>query len=312
MYSLGLDIGATKAHGVVLDSSDKVIAEHAVFTRRGPEGVLAVLMEIANKVAQEVGIGLRDFDAVGVGIAGVVNRHSGEIINSVNLDLDHFGLVSEISEHFSVPVHIDNDVKATVVAAGMILDSLSVTYVNFGTGVAAATLDGRLIRGHDNLAGEIGHIILDPHGEPCRCGKQGCIETITGGGYLAPRMDALGLDWTVLNEDTSPLGQAALDQAIRAIARVVAFVSLAYSSDHVLLGGGVVQAAPWLLPTLKEFLSDRAHLVFPDYVLMASKLEFLDNDLQAPAIGAALIGQGWTEGYKLVDGGHRTCECGDS
>jgi predicted NBD/HSP70 family sugar kinase len=259
-------------------------------------------MEIAHQLAHDVGVKLTDFDSVGIGIAGVVNRDAGQIVSAVNLDLDHFPLVSRISEHFSVPIRIDNDVKATVVAAGMILDSLSVTYVNFGTGVAAATLDGRLIRGHDNLAGEIGHIILDPHGEPCRCGKQGCIETITGGAYLAPRMDALGLDWTTLNTDQSPLGQAALDQAVRAIARVVAFVSLAYSSDHVLLGGGVVQAAPWLLPTLKSFLTHRAHLVFPDYVLMASKLEYLKEDLQVAAMGAALIGQGWTEGYKMPSG----------
>ncbi|MCL1906386.1 MAG: ROK family protein [Propionibacteriaceae bacterium] len=306
MFSLGIDIGATKAHGVVLDAANKVVAEHAVFSRRGEQGVTAVLMEIANTVAADVGVQLSDFTSVGVGIAGVVNREAGEVTNGVNLDLHNFRLVERVAEFFSVPIKIDNDVKATVIAAGMILDSPSVTYVNFGTGVAAATLDGRLIRGHDNLAGEIGHIILDPHGEPCRCGKQGCIETITGGAYLAPRMDALGLDWTTLNEDQSPLGQAALDQAVRAIARVVAFVSLAYSSDHVLLGGGVVQAAPWLLPTLKDFLVHRAHLVFPDYVLMASKLEYLAEDLQIAAIGAALIGQGHTEGYQLPNSGHCT------
>lgn len=303
MLSLGIDIGATKAHGVVLDEDDQIVVEHATFSRRGQEGVRSVLMDIANTLASNVGVGLRDFDAVGVGIPGVVNRDTGEIASAINLDIEHMPLKEMIQEHFSVPIRFDNDVKATVVAAGMLLDSLSVTYLNFGTGVAAATLDGRLIRGRDNFAGEIGHIVLDPNGDPCRCGQRGCIETIVGGIYLAPRMDMLELDWTRLDQIDTPLARAALDQVVRVLARVVSFVSLGFASDHVVLGGGVITSAPWVLPTVQAFFIDRAKTTtFPDYVQMAERMTTLEKDMQAPAIGAALIGQGWTEGYKLRTG----------
>ena len=303
MLSLGIDIGATKAHGVALDEHDKVVAEHATFTLRGQEGVMTVLMDVATKVAEKAGIGLRDFDGVGIGIPGVVNRDAGEITSAVNLSITRMPLLDMVSEHFSVPVRLDNDVKATVVAAGMILDSLSVTYINFGTGVAAATLDGRLIRGRDNLAGEIGHVVLDPNGDPCRCGQRGCVETVVGGQYLAPRMDMLDLDWTTLDSSDVPIGRAALDQSVRVISRIVASVSLSYGSDYVVLGGGVIQAAPWVLSAVQGFLVDRAKMAtFPDYVDMAGRVVILENDIQAPAIGAALIGQGWTEGYKLHTG----------
>jgi len=157
-----------------------------------------------------------------------------------------------------------------------------------------------LIRGRDNLAGEIGHLVLDSNGEPCRCGQRGCIETIIGGMYLAPRMDMLELDWPTLDKSETPLGRAAFDQAVHIIARIVSFVALGYGSDHIVLGGGVISAAPWVVPAVKAFLTNQSGTAsFPDYARMADQITTLDCDFRTPAIGAALVGQGWTEGYKL-------------
>ncbi|MDR0283681.1 MAG: ROK family protein [Propionibacteriaceae bacterium] len=299
MLSLGIDVGATKAHGVVLDDSNTIVAEVGAFSRRGPVGLEAVLLHIANSLAAKLGVGLRDFDSVGIGVPGMVNPATGEITAAVNLNIEHMSLRSTLAPHFAVPLRVDNDVKVTAIAAGMLLDSLSVTYVNFGTGVAAATLAGRLIRGHDNAAGELGHLVLDPDGEPCRCGQRGCLETIVGGRYLAPRMDFLGLNWTRLGETTTPAGRAARDQAVRVIARLVTIVSVAYASEHVVLGGGVIQAAPWTITAVKQFLIERGETAtFPPYASIAARISTLSLDRKAPAIGAALIGQGWTEGYK--------------
>ncbi|MDR0783539.1 MAG: ROK family protein [Propionibacteriaceae bacterium] len=307
MLSLGIDIGATKAHGVALDEHNQIVAEHGQFTIRGPEGVRTVLMEVAEKVAERAGIGLRDFDAVGIGIPGVVNRETGVITSAVNLQIEQMPLRKLIAGEFSVPIHMDNDVKVTVVAAGMLLNSLSVTYINLGTGVAAATLAGRLIRGWDNAAGEIGHIVFETDGHPCRCGQRGCIETIIGGAYLAARMNLLELDWTKLDVDPTPAGRAAAAQATSVLARVATMVAMGYASDHIVLGGGVVLAAPWLLPAVKAQLHQFGEVAtFPPYDSIAERLMTLEVDIKAPAIGAALIGQGWTEGYKLDPQGN--CE----
>ena len=299
MLSLGIDIGATKAHGVVLDQNNNVVAEDARFTIRGSRGVRSVLMDIATALADEVGIGLREFDSVGIGIPGVVDRTAGEITSAVNLHIERMPLRKLVAGSFRAPIRLDNDIKATVVAAGMLLDSLSVTYLNFGTGVAAATLEGRLIRGRNNAAGEVGHIVVDPSGGPCRCGQTGCLETIVGGSYLAPRMEMLGLDWSTLDRDSTPVGQAAFSQSVRVIARLVSLVSLVYASEHIVLGGGVVGAAPWVLPAVRARLVEWGHdVAFPDYARIARGTIVMDQDARLPAIGAALIGQGWTEGYK--------------
>ncbi len=299
MLSLGIDIGGTKAHGVVLDENHQILAEHAMFSLRGEAGVRKVLLDLARTLADEVGVTTHGFDSVGVGIPGVVNRQTGEIASAVNLRIERMDLRGAVEAEFSAPVNVDNDVKATVVAAGMLLGSDSVTYINFGTGLAAATLAGNLIRGKDNAAGEIGHLVLNPNGDPCRCGQRGCLETIVGGAYLAPRMDMLDLDWSKLDAADTPTGWAAFDQAVRAIAQIVAVVAVTYAPEHIVLGGGVIQAAPWALTAVKTFLIDRGQLAtFPPYAEIAERLVVLDQDNQAPAIGAGLIGQGWTEGYK--------------
>ncbi|MDR2974568.1 MAG: ROK family protein [Propionibacteriaceae bacterium] len=292
MLSLGIDIGGTKAHAVVLDDDNAVVAEDAIFTRRGLEGVRQVTLEVAQRVADKVGVGLRDFGAVGIGIPGVVDRDKGEIASAVNLRIERMPLRELLADQFSAPISVDNDVKATVVAAGMLLDSTSVTYINFGTGIAAATLDGTLVRGKDNAAGEIGHLVLNPNGDPCRCGQRGCLETVVGGAYLAPRMDMLGLDWTKLDAADTPTGWAAYDQAVRCISQIVGIVAVAYAPERIVLGGGVIGAAPWVIPAVKSFLIDRGHMVtFPPYAEIAERVTTLDHDNQAPAIGAALIGR---------------------
>jgi predicted NBD/HSP70 family sugar kinase len=300
MYSLGINVGATRTHGVALDDANQVVAQAAVFTRRGPKGVKKVLMEVARGVSEKSGVGLRDFDAVGVGIPGMVDFKKGEVTSAVNLRVDHMALRSLIAPHFSVSVRMDNDVKATVIGAGMLLGTLSVTYVNFGTGVAAATLADRVIRGRNNEAGEIGHLRFEEDGEPCRCGQTGCIETIVGGAYLAPRMDRLQLDWPTLDQCQSELGRAEAARCVRVIARIVTMMAVAYAAEYIVLGGGVIRAAPWVVPAVRRHLVEQGlGATFPPFERIAAQTVTLAQDLQLPAIGAALVGQGWTEGYKL-------------
>ncbi|MDR0848908.1 MAG: ROK family protein [Propionibacteriaceae bacterium] len=289
---LGIDIGATKAHGVAIDENLTVLAEDATFTRTGEEGVTSVLLEIAGNVAEKAGVEPHDFTSVGVGIPGVVNRETGEVTSAVNLRVEHLKLASIVESCFSAPVRVDNDVKAAVVGAARLLGSDSVTYLNLGTGLAAATIQGDLIRGFGNAAGEIGHLVMDPRGDPCRCGQRGCLETVIGGRYLAPRMAQLELDWSTLADNPRLDARAALDQVVRVTAQTVSLLALAYDSENIVLGGGVVQAAPWLLGSVQDFFLLRAPTAtFPDYADMARRMRTLPEDSRVSAIGAALMGQ---------------------
>ncbi|MDR2897113.1 MAG: ROK family protein [Propionibacteriaceae bacterium] len=298
MLSLGIDIGGTKAHGVVLDDQNKILAEQAVATLQGAEGVSRCLVEVADRIADQLAISTHDFDSVGIGIPGVVDRQVGAIASAVNLSVEQMPLRELVQDHFSALVRLDNDVKATTVAAGLLLGSTSVTYINVGTGIAAATIDGRLIRGAANGAGEIGHMVVNPCGDPCRCGQRGCLETIIGGAYLAPRMAALGLDWATLDQDQSPAGRAGFDQGVSALGQMISLVSVAYAPQRIVLGGGVIAAAQWVVPALQQWLRQRSQTVsFPPLAAIADTITTLDPGLNAPAIGAALTGRSDMEGF---------------
>jgi predicted NBD/HSP70 family sugar kinase len=166
--------------------------------------------------------------------------------------------------------------------------------------VAAATLADRVIRGRNNEAGEIGHLRFEEDGVPCRCGQTGCIETIVGGAYLAPRMDRLQLDWPTLDQSDSPRAQAEAARCVRVIARIVTMMAVAYAAEYIVLGGGVIRAAPWVVPAVRRHLVEQGRsATFPPFERIADQTITLAQDIQLPAIGAALVGQGWTEGYKL-------------
>ena len=92
-------------------------------------------------------------------------------------------------------MRVDNDVKATALGAADYLRAGDgdLTYINFGTGVSAATIAaGTLVRGAGNLAGEIGHLAVDPTAEQCACGQRGLYRGASGGGRIAQRLAVLG------------------------------------------------------------------------------------------------------------------------
>ncbi len=119
---------------------------------------------------------------------------------AVNLGISELDLGQRLTAALGLPVTIDNDVKAAALGAAnhLGLADGDLAYLNFGTGVAAAAVvHGRLVRGHGNLAGEIGHIPVDPAGDRCHCGQRGCLEVLAGGGRIAARLAALGTGLTL-------------------------------------------------------------------------------------------------------------------
>src|SRR5262249_44621764 len=137
-------------------------------------------------------------------------------------------------------------------------------YLGIGTGISAGVvLDGRLHRGVRGLAGEIGHIVLDPDGAPCACGLRGCFETIAGGAGLAraahPAIESgeastlaasegasaaspSAADVFAAAEDGDQLARRLVDAAAAAIAHMTHELVLAYDVEQVVIGGGISRA----------------------------------------------------------------------
>lgn len=290
--ALGVDVGATKTHGVVVDGRT-VLAETTLPTRHGELGTRATIVEVAEKLAGSLGVA--SFASVGIGIPGIVDVGNGVVTVSLNLGIADVALGSTLTEHFGVPVRLENDVKATALGAQRVLDAAvtDLCYLNAGTGMSAAFIaDGRIVRGASNGAGELGHFSIEPDGEPCVCGQRGCLEAIAGGGRVASRLAELGADLATLPASPDPRARAESRRLVNALSVAACLVLTTYDPQVIVLGGGLFANAPWLQPAIAAELGRRAaDSPFLRRMMTPGLLVRLPADVPVAALGAAAAGR---------------------
>ena len=184
--AIGLDIGATKTLGVLVDADGRVLEQVREATEPGADGVVRT----AELVVAHLGAATDGAPAtsVGLGIPGLVDVERGAVKHAVNLgvDGDWVPLRAELEARLGVPVAVENDVNVATLGAVALSGIRDLVYLSIGTGLAAGlVLDGTLRRGATGAAGEIGHVPIDPHGALCQCGQRGCLETVASGRALA-------------------------------------------------------------------------------------------------------------------------------
>jgi glucokinase len=138
--------------------------------------------------------------AIGVGLVGQTDPRAGTWLEAMNLPItEPVPLGTRLRERHGVPVALDNDVHAATLAEmrwGMGTESTDFIYLNIGTGIASGLVfNGQLVRGTENYAGELGHMVIQPDGPLCPCGRGGCVETIASGGGMLARVHELLADF---------------------------------------------------------------------------------------------------------------------
>ena len=308
MATIGLDVGGTKVLGVVLDDDDQVVAEHRIPTPRGKDAVLGAIVEVARYLLDERG---GPVTGIGAGVPGLVDA-AGVMRFGPNLpgvvDMDVRGtLVST----FGVPVRVGNDATCAgwgERSIGAARGSDHVLLVTLGTGIGGGLVShGTLVQGANGFAGEIGHMVVDPTGPPCPCGKRGCWERYASGsglGRLARDAAMAGQAWrltelaggdpeAVKGEHVTIAAAEGDPDAARILAEfawwlALGLVNLTYIFDPecFVLGGGLIAAGDVLLvPASKAFgelLAGNEHR--PHVRLVPAAL-----GERAGAIGAALL-----------------------
>jgi predicted NBD/HSP70 family sugar kinase len=251
----------------LVDLGGKVLDRRAAGRdgRRG-ESALELAMELSVDLA---GAAARPLLGVGVGSPGVVDP-AGIILEAPNLGWHGVDLSARLAQAIPAPVHVANDANAAALGelglGGPAERSLFLVKIGHGVG-AGLVLDGHLVVGDRFAAGEIGHVVVDPGGAPCACGRIGCLETAVAaprlrraddggrkaggrrlGEALAPVVSALNLREIVLSGPLDLLDEsfraAALD-AIRerTMPAVGDYVDIRLSSlgeDDVLLGAAML------------------------------------------------------------------------
>jgi predicted NBD/HSP70 family sugar kinase len=131
---------------------------------------------------------------IGVGTPGVVDA-AGVVVDAPNLGWHGTPLAAGLLEEFELPVFVANDANTAVLGEHTFGDAGDggLMLVRVGTGVGAGlVLEGALLHGHRSAAGEVGHVVIDPDGAECACGRRGCLETVLAAPRLRERADEPG------------------------------------------------------------------------------------------------------------------------
>lgn len=182
-YTVGLKLMPTEIVGVVVDLHAEVQSSHRLkYTDDSLPGVLGAIEEITAVLLDRSPIARERLLGVGIGLGGHVNGPLGVLHRSPFFDWRDVPLAKLAAERLGMPVVIENDVNALAVAeqwfgAGAAFASFLVVTVGAGIG-AGLVLDGKLWHGVGGGAGELGHMIVQPDGPECPCGKRGCLEAV--------------------------------------------------------------------------------------------------------------------------------------
>lgn len=292
----GLDIGATKVLGVVIDADGTVVAQSRSSTLPGADGILKTATTVLDSLAAAVDGVLPSH--IGIGIPGIVDRDRGAVSHAVNLGLgsDWLPLAGQLAARTGATVVVENDLNAATWGAHVLSGADDLAYLSLGTGLAAGfVLSGTLRRGAHGAAGEIGHVPVDPAGTPCSCGQRGCLELKASGSALSAAWPAQGeappaVTLFAAAAAGNPEAIAARDRFAAGVADAVRMLGLAVDPAAIIIGGGVAHAGEPLLTAITAALrAQAATSPFLAALDLASRTRLLPGQLPVGAIGAALI-----------------------
>ncbi len=153
------------------------------------EAAVALLHTLTRRLVEATGARVL---GIGVGSPGIVDD-AGTVVDAPNLGWSDVPLAAGLHAAFEVPVYVANDANTAVLGEHTFGESGEggLMLLRVGTGVGAGlVLEGALLHGHHGAAGEIGHVVVDPAGEQCACGRTGCLETVVAVPHLRRRVEA--------------------------------------------------------------------------------------------------------------------------
>jgi glucokinase len=293
---LAVDVGGTSIKAALCDRECTVLAATACDTpvADGVPAVVAAICGVISELAERAGAAQFRVRGVGLILPGVVDAAAGIARYSANIRWRDLAIAEDVGRRVGLPVAIEHDVRAAGLAEAQLGAARGVPdalFVGIGTGIAAASIvDGRVVPGAGNLAGEIGHLPAIPDGEPCSCGQRGCTENYASAAAIARRYQARAgrpaqaAEVIRLAGQGDPIARAVFDDALTALSRTLIGCVLLLDPQLIVLGGGLSLAGDALLRPLAERIA--AGMAWrPEVPLRPAS--FGD---QSGRIGAALIG----------------------
>ena len=304
---LGIDMGAGHISAALTNLRGVVVAwEHRSHpVRSDPAGAVALMTELAARCVRQWGHKAERLLGIGVAVPSPVDlARPDELCDVILPAWRGVSVGAALRKRFGVPVLIDNDANLAALAErwwglGQGVDDAA--YIKVATGVGSGhIIGGRIHRGARGLAGEIGHLAIDPRGAACVCGLRGCLTTLIGSQALVARAQALlpayptsqlnGAELTIgAIEDAALAGDAlalrVVDEAADHLGIAIANLLNLLNPAMVIIGGGLARLGETLLVPLRRAV-DRRTLITS---VRSATIVTSSLGARAVAIGAATL-----------------------
>ena len=283
-HIIGVDVGRNTLKAILIDLGGKVYSK--VSSKTGddcsPNTVIPRLISLIDGVIQGSGIYKESIIGMGVGMPGLLDTETGQVIFSPDYHWENVDLLGPLRDRYEMSIILENSNRALAMGEKWFGAGKSSDYficVNLGHGIGSAIIEsGDVYRGSCGSSGEFGHITLEKDGPICDCGNHGCLETLASGNAIARQAREL------VNKDTSSiimslangkkeaidakivfdaarsgdsLAKSIVDTAIEYIGIGLASYINLLDPDLIILGGGVANAGEILLSGLDNAIRKR-------------------------------------------------------
>jgi glucokinase len=312
MYKIGVDLGGTNIAVGVVDDNYKIIGKGKVKTNapRPAEEIFDDIDKAIRLAVKDAGIKMDDIASIGVGTPGSVNKENGMIEFANNLGFSNVPAKKMLEERTGKPCIFENDANAAALGeayAGAGNGAKSLVAVTLGTGVGSGIIiDGKVLGGTNDAAGEIGHTVINVNGIQCNCGRRGCWEKYASAtALISQTKEAMQANpdskmWELadgkienVNGRTAfnamyagdAAGKEVVDKYIYYVAVGIANIINTFQPEVVCIGGGISNEGENLLAPIRKYIEEERYTKYAKKQTQIFKA-VLGND--AGIIGAAL------------------------
>lgn len=310
-YRIGVDVGGTNVKLALVGLNGNVIYSHSIPTRAemGYEYTISAMKEAISNLIKETNTNKDQIEGIGFGFPGQIDYKNGIVINAPNIPgWVNVPIEENIEREFGIPTRVDNDVRCAALGElnfGAGKGCQNLICITVGTGIGSGLIiNGKLVRGAANAAGEIGHIKLQMTDGPlCGCGDTGCFEAFASG----PAIIAMAEEYIKGGKSTKYRELAEGEITPRIVAQAAAqgdavakriftimgeYIGIGLASvvnllnpEKIIIGGGVADAGEILFNPIKETLMKRA------MPIQATSVQIVPAQLgnMAGVIGASLL-----------------------
>lgn len=313
---IGIDVGGTNVKIALVDGEGKIIYSNSVptYAQMGYEYTVNNIKQAIRDLMKETNTDTKEIEGIGFDFPGQVDYKTGVVKLAPNIPgWINVPIAQMIEEEFNIPTRIDNDVRCAALGelkfgAGKGCENF--VCITVGTGIGSGlVINGQLVRGAANAAGEIGHIKLQMNGGPiCGCGDTGCLEAFASGpsivamaqeylkgGKSTKFREMAGADGEITPYIVAKAAEAGDPVAKRIFEIVGTYIGMGLVSvinllnpEKVIIGGGVAAAGDLLLDPIRKTIKERA------MVVAGNSVEIVPAELgnSAGVIGASMLVEG--------------------